>query len=308
MNRIYFGDSISVLQTLESDSVDCCVTSPPYWMLRDYDVQGQYGIESTPYEYVDTLVKVFNQVRRVLKPTGTFWLNIGDSYADSKKLKQTNDWKPKELIGIPWMVAFALRRDGWYLRQEIIWYKESLLPESAKDRCTRAHEQIFLFVKSFDYYFDWKSIREPAKYDGRKDTVMKGSQKYTAKVIPGQQPHTVASRGHERWQRGPNGEFLRNKRDVWPIPTATYSGAHYAPFPEEIPRTCILAGCPEDGVVLDPFIGSGTTALVAAKLGRKFIGIELDESNKKCIQDRMYEHSLFCGQIDYIDFEQTEGK
>lgn len=309
------GDSLSVLKTLDDESINCCVTSPPYYNLRDYGVDGQIGLESTPEEYIQKLVEIFREVRRVLTKDGTLWVNIGDSYAGSgkgasnypenaKKYKQgTNKGSvgtflsktvsaacnPKDLIGIPWMLAFALRADGWYLRNDIIWNKPNVMPESVRDRCTCCHEHIFLLSKSRKYYFDKESIEEPARPDGRKDTVFKGSGKYRQDpLVPGQRPqsHHIQGRPHERW-RMKDGVHVRNKRNVWTIPTTAYKGAHFATFPPKLVEPCILAGCPAGGIVLDPFAGSGTTGLVARQHGRDFILIELNEDYVKMCEDRV---------------------
>lgn len=323
-NRILQGDSLEVLKTLPDNIIDCCITSPPYYGLRDYGVEGQIGLEETPEKYIQKLVDVFHEVKRVLKDDGTLWVNIGDSYAggagrwggsDFISDKQTSNngslsqisvskkWqhktiKSKDLIGIPWMLAFALRTDGWYLRQDIIWHKPNPMPESVKDRCTKSHEYIFLLSKSPHYYFDYEAIQEEATgYDGRKDTMHKGSNKYTQECMPGMQKQEMASRAHERWkfknlqdkgqttqtmhERRAEGKQdilypVRNKRDVWRVPTKPNKEAHFATFPEDLIRPCILAGCDVGGVVLDPFFGSGTTGMVAQKYNRNYLGIELN--------------------------------
>ncbi len=292
IDTIHTGNCLDYLRELPPESVDCCVTSPPYYGLRDYGVAEQIGLEESPETYVARLTEVFQEVRRVLKSDGTLWVNLGDSYNGSGKNtgnnkatinnraadKRTNiaGLKVKDLIGTPWMLAFALRADGWYLRQEIIWSKPNPMPESVRDRCTKSHESLFLFAKSPKYYFDHKAIMEPAKYDGRKDTRMKGSHKYSQQEATGIRPQTFAARGHERWQRGQDGEFMRNKRDVWSVRTRPFKGAHFATFPEELISPCILAGSRGGGVVLDPFMGAGTTAVVAKKLGRHFAGCDLN--------------------------------
>lgn len=266
LNHIYNGDCLDVLKTFPDDCINCCVTSPPYYGLRDYGVDGQIGNENSPDEYVNKLTEVFTEVKRVLKHDGTLWLNIADSWAGSNqgagtknptakqasnhgtnymtkanhvsKLKHIKGCKPKDLIGIPWMVAFALRESGWYLRQDIIWAKGNPMPESVRDRCTKSHEYIFLLSKNRKYYYDYQSIKEP----------------------------TVSDKN-----------VLRNKRDVWNINTKPCKEAHFATFPDSLIEPCILAGCVEGGVVLDPFMGSGTTGMVAKKYGRNYIGIELNK-------------------------------
>ena len=296
---------------LAAKSVHTIVTSPPYYGLRDYGVDGQLGLEPTPDEYIANLVAVFRECKRILRDDGTLWVNIGDSYASMKsrynqKAQNLNGGKSqdnvfqgnktdlyhhpelgikdKDLIGIPWMLAFALRADGWYLRQDIIWAKPNPMPESVKDRCTKSHEYIFLLSKSAHYYYDNEAIKELATgYDGRKDTKYKGG------------PKDMAGGAHERWQyknlqpdgQQPNTMHLnrlvgeeymspvRNKRDVWTVTTKPYKGAHYATFNPELIKPCILAGAPEGGIVFDPFVGSGTTVATAIQLGRKGIGIDL---------------------------------
>jgi len=277
-NEILIGDAVNKLKELPDKSVNCCVTSPPYYKLRDYGVPGQIGWEKTPEEYIEKLVLVFREIKRVLTDDGTLWIVIGDSYNGTGKGKRRNtdaDWckrtynknslkggcpgqvvvdylKPKDLIGIPWMLAFALRSDGWYLRKDIIWSKSNPMPESVKDRPTTSHEYIFMLSKSRKYYYDYESIMEEAKYDGRKDTRMKGSHKYSKEGITGLSPQTFAARGHERWVMK-NGKYMKNKRSVWTIATKPYKDAHYAVYPPELVRDCILAGCPVGGIVIDPF-------------------------------------------------------
>jgi DNA modification methylase len=279
LNTIYTGDALGVLQTLPADSVDCCITSPPYFGLRDYGVAGQIGLEETPEAYVARLLGVFREVRRVLKPAGTLWLNIGDSYNGSgkangcdldnylqksnksaQKTKPTNvkNLKPKDLIGIPWMMAFALRDAGWYLRQDIVWHKPNPMPSSVKDRCTLAHEYIFLLSKCRKYYYDYKAIMEPAKYAGDNRGARGDARRGTGM-------NSVSGRTGE----------LRNKRSVWIVNTKPYKGAHFATYPEALIVNCVKAGCPPNGMVLDPFFGAGTAGVVARNLGRNYIGIDL---------------------------------
>lgn len=323
-NKIYQGNAIDVLKTFEDNSIDCCVTSPPYYALRDYGtgtwvggkpdcphyrtskssdktitghkrmqenkspvgdaiykdvcplcgairVDNQIGLEETPQKYIERLTEVFMEVHRVLKPEGTLWVNIGDSYNGSggnHKEGHKNDsgfqgnigvkyggkgakvdgLKPKDLIGIPWMLAFSLRNvGGWYLRQDIIWEKRNPMPESVKDRCTKSHEYIFLMSKSQNYYFDFEAIQE-----GSIDNIGK-----------------------------------RNKRDVWSVSVKPFKEAHFATYPQELIAPCILAGCPQGGIVLDPFMGSGTTSIVASKLGRDYVGIELNPEYKEMAERRI---------------------
>jgi DNA modification methylase len=290
MNQIYNMDCIEGMKQLESDSINCCVTSPPYWGLRDYGVEGQIGLESTPEEYVQKMVEVFREVKRVLREDGTLWLNLGDSYCGSGKgigsypdpkwdkarndeTKHKTDWgkcglKSKDIIGIPWMVAFALRTDGWYLRQDIIWAKPNPMPESVRDRCTKAHEYIFLLSKSPKYYFDSDAIAENTIYPvGSRADKKRGDfkGKYHA---------------HEDFKHISDSfraiRDKRNKRDVWTVATKPFRDAHFATFPPKLIEPCILAGCPKGGIVIDPFMGSGTTAMKCIELQRNYVGFELN--------------------------------
>ena len=355
--ELFVGNSIDVLKTLPDESVNCCITSPPYYGLRDYGTgewtggdpdcphyrtskvteytstghsrmaeigepvgdaiyksvcplcgaireDKQIGLEESPEEYIEKLISVFREVKRVLKEDGTLWVNIGDSYNSTSTKHLGSTCKPKDLIGIPWMLAFALRKDGWYLRQDIIWAKPNPMPESVKDRCTRSHEYIFLLSKSTKYFYDYEAIQEVATgYDGRKATALNGSKKYLEDgYFPsGTHTNTLASGGHERWKwksGSKNLEYdgqtpntihekrltdyrdeiypVRNKRDVWTVPLHPYFGAHFATFPENLIEPCILAGSPIGGVVLDVFNGSGTTGIVSMKNSRKYVGIDLN--------------------------------
>ena len=421
---VYVGDSLAVLGEMLAESIDCCVTSPPYWGLRDYGEDAQIGLESSPQDYVEKLVGLFREVRRVLTPHGTVWLNLGDSYATQSgkgsnvpqtkhpnisypeaaahRSRSFEGIKPKDLVGIPWMVAFALRDDGWYLRSDVIWQKPNTMPESVTDRPTKSHEYIFLLTKSPSYFYDKDAVLEPyestasagnsqRKYGndvgvpgGREGDLGRGIpwrvspaplQAETLGDLPPEAPRgadgrrktgvkasdgSIQHRDGERWPGAG-----RNMRSVWSIVTQPYSGAHFAVFPEELARRCILAGCPEQvcrtcgeprkrimerpeapeevrrlyerksdfhtrakglggqthqdwlaanpkevvgytdcghdnfrpGLVLDPFLGSGTTALVARKHGRHAIGIEL---NQKYVDDhiavRLAQQSLFSGE------------
>lgn len=273
MDMILLGDSYTVLQTLPDGSVHCCVTSPPYYALRDYEAEGQIGREATPDEYIGRLVAVFHEVKRVLRPDGTVWLNIADTYCKHPQ----QGAKRKDMLGIPWRLALALRSDGWYLRSNVIWEKGNAMPESVTDRCSRSYEHVFQLSKSKRYYFDRDAIAEPIA----PATLVKmrkgrgGSRKY-AEFVPGQTVQTIS---RPRGAGGISEEDLpthRNKRDVWHINTSSYSGAHFAAFPPQLAETCILAGCPAGGIVLDPFFGSGTTGLAAKRNGRHYIGIEIN--------------------------------
>ena len=298
LDIIHTGDCLEILKTLPEDSVHCCVTSPPYYALRDYGMEAQIGRETTPKEYISRLTEVFTEVRRVLRPDGTLWLNISDTYAGKGNQGDFNDpknpngrngqavalnnkvegCKPKDMIGIPWMLAFALRDTGWYLRNDIIWMKDNPMPESVKDRCARCYEHIFLFSKSKKYFFDYKAISEPIApaTAERLKRGMKGGNKYV-KPVPGQpQPQSI-NRPREHGEiKDCDINPLRNKRDVWKINTVPFKGGHYAAYPPKLVETCLLAGCPEGGIVLDPFMGSGTTGMVAAQMGRHFVGVELN--------------------------------
>jgi len=301
IDTIIQGDALTRLKELPSESVDCCITSPPYFGLRDYGVEGQIGLEESPEAYVSKLVEVFREVRRVLKDDGIMFLNLGDSYAGSGKggqseEKRSENWqpqygnkgkryglKPKDLIGIPWMVAFALRADGWYLRSDIIWHKPNCMPESCKDRPTKSHEYMFLLSKGKKYYYDAEAISEDAI-----NTKMPGKNMRDTRETYG--PQNGGNSGlRDLKQRYKSGDWptKRNKRTVWTIPTRPYKGAHFATFPEALVEPCILAGCPEGGICLDPFFGAGTTGLVAKKLGRRFIGIELNEAYIGMAQKRV---------------------
>jgi len=376
------GDCLTVLRSMPDKSVQCCVTSPPYWGLRDYgtsqwvggnqncehgvrrwegdkQTQGaqsshaskrdrldrcvcecgavridrQFGLESTPEEYINNMVSIFREVRRVLRDDGTLWLNLGDSYAANRPGGQptpTNTrnksghygvakipygLKPKDLIGIPWRVAFALQADGWYLRSDIIWHKPNAMPESVRDRPTKAHEYIFLLSKSERYYYEHEAIKEPAGDWGERDrsngkyesgeVPIKGGRHHGLKGIP-KSGNIERKLGTARCR--PNSHLggsvpwegnTRNKRTVWTVATQPFLGAHFATFPPKLIEPCILAGCPEGGVVLDPFSGAGTTGLVALRHERQYIGIELNpeyvEMSKKRIKD---DNPLFNGLVD----------
>ena len=292
-NVILVGDCIEQLKTLPDESIDCCVTSPPYYGLRNYGVDGQIGLEETPGEYIGKLVEAFREVRRVLKNDGTLWLNIGDSYCNSNgyarasekfQRKGRNDapandrdlkslhesgLKTKDLIGIPWMLAFALRADGWYLRQDIIWSKPNPMPESVKDRCTKSHEYVFLLSKSQKYFYDSKAISEKSKWVSDKRS-KEGRIAYKGKRSEGGVQNTLAQTSFVSIPS------RKNKRSVWTIPVKPVKEAHFATFPEKLVEPCILAGCRPGGIVLDPFFGSGTTGIVAMRYGRYFLGIELN--------------------------------
>lgn len=318
MNKIITGNAIEILKELPDCYADCCITSPPYLGLRDYGVNGQIGLENSVEDYINRLTDIFREVRRVLKSDGTLWLNIGDSYAGSAKGRKKNGehstensksgnyygkfndkllyktypgYKKKDLIGVPWLLAFALRNDGWYLRQDIIWEKPNAMPESVKDRCTKSHEYIFLFSKQPKYYFDYEAIKEPAVgFNNMLPAGSKGALKPNSRLrkgnsrtfrgggayTKGQSFNNSAEITRESHGNNENMTGLRNKRSVWAVATQGYKEAHFATFPEKLIEPCVLAGSKEGGIVLDPFLGSGTTAVVAKKHNRGFIGIELN--------------------------------
>jgi DNA modification methylase len=328
---ILHGDALTMLKTLPDESVHCCVTSPPYWGLRDYGVDGQLGLEKTPEEYTEKMTAVFREVRRVLRPDGTLWLNLGDSYAaarggthqpaetlaggrhgktvNGERVNRGREdgysptrnagaigLKHKDLIGIPWRVAFALQADGWYLRQDIIWHKSNPMPESVTDRCTKAHEYIFLMSKSQRYYYDAEAVKEPFADERRRKAAREGLQVQNCAGMgnpKGGGQYSVGSGRNDngalktgKWNE--DGKATgRNCRSVWTVATHPYKEAHFATFPPDLIEPCILAGCPEGGTVLDPFFGSGTTGLVCSRLNREYIGIELNEQYCKMAERRI---------------------
>jgi len=265
------GDCREVLPTLPAKSIHCCVSSPPYWGQRTYLPDGhpakhlEIGQEPTVKEYIDTLVGVFRQVWRVLMNDGTLWLNLGDSYAD-KDSAQAAGVKPGDVIALPWRAALALQADGWFLRTDIIWHKPNPKPESVKDRPTKSHEYLFLLSKRKDYYYDVDATREPVTSTGS----ARFGKQWHSTVGTGAQSRRLKSAAQRNHPLG------KNKRSVWSVPVACFPGAHFAVFPRELIRPCILAGCPKGGIVLDPFAGSGTTAVVAEELGRDAVLIELN--------------------------------
>jgi DNA modification methylase len=287
---LYCGDVVQVLKTLPSETFNCCITSPPYYRLRDYGLNDQIGTEETPEFYIERLVAVFREVRRLLRKDGTLWVNIGDSYVGSGKGRKGNEaicaggkqrtnkgtitgtlgktpatpgLKHKDLIGIPWMLAFALRADGWYLRSEVIWHKPNPMPESVTDRPTRAHEQLFLLTRSDRYYYAADAIKEPL--------VTRLHRPGCTKLNRDRQDSGTEDQSRI-WGSGTG----KNKRSVWTIVPSQNRFAHFATFPPELPETCLLAGSPEGGVVLDPFSGAATTGIVAVKNRRSYVGVELN--------------------------------
>jgi DNA modification methylase len=344
LNKIYCENCLVTMGNMPDNFINCCVTSPPYYGLRDYGHPDQIGLEESPELYVKRLVSVFSELKRVLKKDGTLWLNLGDSYyntsqgSGSNSKKQLSNYgsrfnirkvkykniKPKDLIGIPWMVAFALRADGWYLRQDIIWSKPNPMPESVTDRCTKAHEYIFLLSKSAKYYYDQDSIKNPVadatilrlsqqiekqkgseripnKSNGNMKAVgegrnprqgidTKGGNQGSIKGIPPMAINGNGVTGHSGYFDSCGnliGEGMANKRSVWEVCTMPFKEAHFATFPEDLIIPCIKAGCPEGGIVYDPFSGAGTTALVSYKLNRKFIGSEISQEYVELANKRL---------------------
>lgn len=304
--EVLIGDCIESMKKLPAESVDMCVTSPPYYGLRDYQDPNQIGLEPTLGGYVENMVAVFEEVRRILKPQGTLWLNLGDSYNGSGGaggdyneggLKEGQPKYPgrkeptlkrKDLMGVPWRVAFALQEAGWWLRQDIIWAKPNCMPEPVKDRCTRSHEYIFMFAKQEKYYYDNAAIKEPVgdamlRYVSNGPTHV-NAFKHNAETRFGK---ADANRMFNSEKALENVKAGRNKRDVWTVPPKPFKGAHFAVYPPDLIEPCILAGCPHGGVVLDPFGGSGTTAGVAIKHGRKAILCELNEEYAELIPARI---------------------
>jgi DNA modification methylase len=342
--RILTGDCRQRLAELPDQSVHCCVTSPPYFGLRDYGHAGQMGLEPTPDEFVAGMVEVFREVRRILRDDGVLFLNIGDSYAGGSfaqdgircalpgtdKNKATRHGKrgavdgikPKDLIGIPWLLAFALRADGWYLRQDIIWSKPNPMPESVRDRCTKAHEYLFLLSKGPRYYYDAEAIAEPLQsssiarlsqdvegQDGSDRVPGKTNGKMKAvytKPYTGQSTKDYASGNAQDAsetkrrivERILSGELVtRNKRSVWEVATQPYSEAHFATYPPALIEPCILAGCPVGGTVIDPFFGAGTTGLVSDRLQRNCIGIELNPEYAELARRRIADEAGMFGEV-----------
>lgn len=303
---IITGDALTTLRTLPDQSVQCCVTSPPYWGLRDYGVQGQIGLESSPQEYVAALLPIFQEVRRVLRTDGTLWLNVGDSYigyhgnkrahgsaAPSDKdgyrenMRATsvgaNGLKNKDMAGIPWRLAFALQVDGWYLRCDCIWAKPNPMPESVQDRPTRAHEYLFLLSKSERYYYDHEAVREPSSPSRKGNAkTFRGGGAYTGGRSFDNSSDAIRD-SHGNTRQGDT----RNRRSVWTVATCPFPDAHFATFPPELVRPCILAGCPAGGVVLDPFFGAGTVGVVCVEEGRRYIGIELNPDYVSMAEQRI---------------------
>ena len=285
MIEIIKGDCLQSLKKLEDQSINTCVTSPPYWGLRNYnDEEKQLGMEDTIEKFVENLVKVFRAVKRVLREDGTVWLNLGDTYLQNK-----------QLVGIPWRVALALQQDGWYLRQDIIWHKPNPMPENIKDRCTKAHEYIFLLSKRPKYFFDNEVIKEDCV--GKDERKWADSYEKAGSIKQGETNANI--KRTKRYSK--DDSFKRNKRSVWTVTTKPFKGAHFATFPMDLIEPCVLAGCPVGGTVLDPFAGSGTTGIVAASNDRDAILLELNEDYIKLALDRMKSKLGVFGNIKYND-------
>lgn len=313
---ILCGDALTMLKTLPGESVDTCVCSPPYFGLRDYGHAEQIGLEETPEKYVDRLTEVFQEVRRVLVSTGTLWLVIADSYAGSSKgalsressqkiktkqsykftldnpaVQMPKTWqgiKAKDMVGIPWMTAFALRNSGWWLRSDCIWWKPNAMPQSVKDRPTSSYEHVFLFAKSYKYYYDYEAVKEPVA-DGTIERMKRGmsnGHKYS-NGAPGQTAQSINKPRKNRTGDDADMPLFRNMRDVMVISTKAYREAHFATFPVELATRCIKAGCPAGGIVLDPFMGSGTTGVAALMQGRRYFGIDINREYCNLAQRRL---------------------
>lgn len=358
VNVILIGDAKEEISNLPNKCVRSIITSPPYYKLRDYKMKRQIGMEKTPEEYIQNLVSVFRECKRLLTDDGTLWIVIGDCFASSGKKRTKNQatakstlngslttqeqiliqeskisegFKPKDLIGIPWMLAFALRADGWYLRSDIIWAKKNCMPESVEDRPTRSHEYVFLLSKSSTYYYNHEAIKEPAIYDvdGTGTESRKARQREDNKSMPdglnaGIRPagfknagnhngkHSDKQCGHSRRHNGFNDRWdqmtteeqctgMRNKRDVWNVATAQFPEAHFAVYPEKLIEPCILAGTEQGDIILDPFFGAGTTGLLANKKGRHYIGVELNPEYAEMAQKRIDEFTGIMPPITKIN-------
>ena len=307
-NKIICGDALETLRKFPDESIHCVITSPPYYGLRDYHKERQIGREKTVEEYLERLVAVFREVKRVLKADGTCFLVIGDSYAGTGSKGEQNDpkypkgrngqnssitqkvlgYKSKDLMGIPWRLALLLREDGWYLRSDIIWHKENAMPESCRDRPTRSYEHVFLLSKSPRYYYDYEAMAEPMKEVSKKRYVRgrSANNKYLNKDA-GISVQKINEARRYGYYKGDNIPQFRNKRDVWTINTTSFRGNHYAAFPPKLAEICMIAGCPKGGIILDPFVGSGTVGFVALMQDRKYIGIELNEEYCKLAMKRI---------------------
>lgn len=311
------GDALAKAKQLEDESVHCIVTSPPYYGLRDYGVTGQIGLEESPEQYIEKLVTLFQELRRVLKKDGTFWLNLGDSYwanrAQNGEMNGIGDssfagrqyharaggkshdtYKPKDLMMIPARVALALQADGWYLRSQVIWHKPNCMPESVKDRPTNDYEMVYLLTKSSEYFYDVDAVREPHKTESNVRT--RDNEAWANNAVT-----TPLGKGTREW----NSPLGRNKRAVWSINTKPYSESHFATMPQELADNCIKAGCPKGGIVLDPFGGAGTTAVSAISLKRHYILFELNCGYISLAQKRIQQAVMRSKQLELFDLDNT---
>jgi DNA modification methylase len=322
--KILVGDVLHRISEISDGSVQCVVTSPPYWGLRDYGNDEQIGLEQNPQDYIDAMVKVFRQVKRVLANDGVLWINIGDSYSGSGKgpagnLGKTHNerhlehktggivpegMKPKDLVGIPWMLAFALRADGWYLRQDIIWHKPNPMPESVTDRCTKSHEYVFMLTKSVKYFFDAKAIEEPSKTKpGATWSERKAAGATAGNVIVGDGVRNGTQRvvhGKGVTSNLTRQDGMRNKRSVWSITTKPFKGAHFAVMPEALVEPCVLASSRIGDTVFDPFSGSGTVGVVSNRLGRDYIGCELNGEYAKLSRERLEDANGLYAEVEVM--------
>lgn len=319
---IYVGDVLTGIKNIEDGSVQCCITSPPYWGLRDYGHDDQIGLESTPEQYVNNMVAVFREVWRILADDGVLWLNLGDSYAGNSSrasnngragfgteregvfAKSGNGLKPKDLVGIPWRVAFALQQDGWYLRQDIIWHKPNPMPESVTDRCTKAHEYVFLFSKNARYFFNYHAIQEPSvSYKPEQSVDNKSSVKNEPRNIVGNMSErgvTRTTEGLSLKSQAEKTKETRNKRDVWTIPTKPFKGAHFAVMPEALVIPCLLAGSKIGDLIFDPFTGSGTVGAVAMQHQRNFVGTELNLEFAAIAEQRIQDANMLFSEVELV--------
>jgi len=315
IDQVIQGDALTVLRTMPDNSIQACVTSPPYYGLRDYGVEGQIGLESSPDEYVARLVEVFREVRRVMKDDSVLWLNLGDCYAgkngpisqgareidkahatvgallngSQRRIGDVPGIRAKNLIGIPWRVAFALQDDGWILRSDVIWHKPNCMPESVKDRPTKSHEYMFLLAKNERYYYDADSVREPSV--DNEETFYKKLIKKPHKQVE-QYGKSTFARTKVGFQNATYNPLGRNHRTVWSIPTSPYKDAHFAVMPQKLVEPCILSSSKPNDIILDPFSGAATVALVATKLGRRYVGIELNAEYVEMSRKRLMQLPL----------------
>lgn len=312
--KILVGDVLSRIKEIDDESVQCVITSPPYWGLRDYGHDGQVGLEESPEEYVSKMVEVFREVKRILKEDGVLWLNLGDSYAGNNSRASNNGragygnpregvfsrtgegLKPKDLVGIPWRVAFALQADGWWLRQDIIWHKPNPMPESVTDRCTKAHEYVFMLTKSSRYFFDNEAIKEPSA-DLGKTEIRFGGSKYGDSDDP---KHQTKS-GNAYTDSG-----KKNKRSVWTVAPKPFRGAHFAVMPEALVEPCLLATSRVDDIVFDPFAGSGTVGVVSLRYQRNFLGTELNPEYGEIARKRIEDSIGILGEVEVCSHNNLE--